>query len=292
MGGRERRDQLPLARVERVAVSVLPQPEGRDAGADGLAERQPHAPFVRRRVDGYVPRHDHNALAQLLPRFEWCRRAQRNGCRVRLEVRVGPVAVILGLPEVTLELERKATASHEIDLEPVEGRKERLIGAVIERLGADQVGECALELTVGSSRAKPRPGRLAPRMVYAEPDAVVQTHALRAAVEDDLHPAVHVADDRAMPTEVDVAPGVTGVELDSERTVFFGHAELGDLCRHGVPVDVADRARTRAARARCPRYGDNASRRRRAGRSPDRRAELASASAARRSREAVEGDRR
>ena len=38
MGGRERRDQLPLTRVERVGVPVLPQPEGRHAGADRLAE--------------------------------------------------------------------------------------------------------------------------------------------------------------------------------------------------------------------------------------------------------------
>ena len=50
--------------------------------------------------------------------------------------------MVLGLPEVSLELEEDAPSALEVDLQPVVRGEERVVDAVLDPLRADQVREC------------------------------------------------------------------------------------------------------------------------------------------------------
>ena len=186
--GGERAEQLALAGVGPVVIAVLAEPDRGHAGTGRLPDGQPYRAFAAGAC-GDVDGCDHEALAPLLARLERRRPAEGDRRRVRLEVRVGPVAVILRLPQVALELEQQPPACRELDLESVVGGEERAVGAVHERLHADLVGERPFELPVLGPGAKAGALRLPPRVMDADPDPVVRQHVLRPPVEDDLDAA-------------------------------------------------------------------------------------------------------
>ncbi len=235
---RQRAQELPLTGVGPVVIPVLAEADRGDAGAGRLADREPDGAFAAR-ARGDVDGGDHEALTPLLAGLERCGPAQGDRRRVRLEVRIGPVAVVLRLPQIALELEQEPPARRELDLEPVVGGEERAVGAVHERLHADLVGEGPVELAVRGPGAKAGALRLAPRVMDADPDPVVRENFLGSPVEDDLDAAVLVAGDPPVPAEVDLPTCMAGVELDAEARVGLLHLEARDGSRHGVPVDVA-----------------------------------------------------
>src|SRR5262249_25029237 len=176
-------------------------------------------------------------LTQGLAGLEWGRAAERDRRRVRLEVGVRPVAVVLRLPEVALELEQERAAIGELDLQPIVGGEERLVRTLDDRLAPDQIGEGAVAPAVRWAGAGGPRGGLARRVVDTDADPVVGEGGLRSAVEDELDPAALVADDRPVPGEVDLAAGMPHIELGPEAGVLLLELEVGDRPWHRVPID-------------------------------------------------------
>ena len=234
----EQREHLALARIGGVMVAILAEPDRRNHGFRRSADRQARA-AGRWRPGRNVDRFDDKTLSERLTRLERRWRAQADRRGVRLEVRVGPVSVVFGLPQVALEVEDETTPFRELHLEMIERGKEWRERLAVEGLRADQVRKRAIDLAVGSTRSEPGTGRLAPRVMDAQADAPERERGPRVPVEDVLDPTRVRPGDRAVPGEVDLAACVADVELDAEAVIRLLDLQPRDGAGNGVPVDVA-----------------------------------------------------
>ncbi len=235
--GTERADQLRLVLARHVTVAVEAEADRGNPRTCRCANREPD------RTPGSGPRLDAarghgEPLHEGLSSCQRVRETERDRRRVRLEVRVGPVAVILGLPQIAFELEEQRSAAVEQDVEPVVGREQRIDDTVDDRLRPDQGRELPFDRPLRRSRPIRAPGRLAPGVMDTQADSVVLQIALRAPLERGGHLPSGVAADRPVPREVDVVTRVPHVKADVERVIAGVDFETGDRARNGVPVPV------------------------------------------------------
>ncbi len=235
----ERAKGLELVVAERRPVGRGAEAEPRQPPPERPADTQYGSGVgraIRRPLDPKA-----HALRHPLPGGQLVREPELDRRAVRLERGVGPVPLVLVLPEVAGELEAHRAALLEVDLEAVEGGEEREIDAALEALWADQLRELAGDVAVRRSCAVRTAARFPVRVEDAEADPAVEHVSRAGAVVRQLDRPVRTPFDPAFPREVDVAAFVANREADLERVPAVVELIRERLAGDRVPVTVADR---------------------------------------------------
>jgi hypothetical protein len=179
-----------------------------------------------------------SSVSRTLSRFGlvWVPELERG--RVRLERRVGPVALVLGLEEIALELETRDEPVGDLDLELVERREDRLREPALPELRPDRVRELPGNHAFGRAGAVAAAGVLS-RVEDAEADPVVEKLALGRSPQRVVDRAVGAACELPVPAEVDLLLPVPRLEGQAERVARVLDLEIVDLDRQRGPVPVA-----------------------------------------------------
>src|SRR5207253_316383 len=174
--------QLPRLALGQRALQARRSETDRRQVPEHVAELDRHV-FLRASRSGRGTRERHpDYLSEALTLLRPAREAECERRRVRLERRVGPVALILHLELVAFELEADRAAAAEVDLELRERREERCRQAVDDLLRANQRRQATVRPLAARTRAI-RPPRHLGGMEDAPADAVVIEVDVRLALE-------------------------------------------------------------------------------------------------------------
>ena len=168
------------------------------------------------------------------------RKAQRQRRGVRLEVGVGPVAMVLQLEQVAVEPHHRLGALDDADGElriRLEHARER---AVNDALRVDGLRQHALERAAGGGRTVAPSDRAGQGVMDVEADLAVLEDALAAAVHGVADGAIGRALDDPEPLEPDVLVTMAGREGDPEPVAVDGVDPVPVHGRDGVPGSVAN----------------------------------------------------